>query len=326
MKAVMAAITANLAVTVAKLIGWLFSWSPSMLAETIHSVIDTINQFLLYVGIRHSRALPSKMYPLGKGFARYIWNLVSAIGIFFVGFGFTAYNGIVHLYEGSEVSPFQNSYVSLVILFISFCAEFYSLTIAFAAVKELKEDKSIWEFIRTGDDPTCVAVLLEDTIAVLGVMVAFVGILLSQKTHSAVPDIICSIIIGILLGIMAILLAVANGRILMGMSADPDLEADIREFLEEYPSVERVANLRTSVLAPGALRVVAEVEFHGGILIDRQLIERDAERIREGEEPALVLFETAERTVRIVGREINKLELALVQEFPNLKVIDLEVN
>src|SRR5690606_16997033 len=112
---------------------------------------------------------------------------------------------------------------------------------------------------------------------------AFIGLYLARVYQSPLPDAIASIVIGCLLGIMAIILAIANGRILIGVSAGIDEEAEIREFLESYPTVERVTSLKTAVMAPGVLRLAVEVEFHGGILINRQQIERDAERIREGE-------------------------------------------
>ncbi|RYZ69293.1 MAG: heavy metal transporter, partial [Proteobacteria bacterium] len=92
-RAVLAAVLGNFFVTGIKFVGWMLSFSPSMLAEAIHSMADTLNQVLLFVGIRHGEGKPTSMYPFGKGRARYIWNLVSAMGIFFVGFGFTTYHG-----------------------------------------------------------------------------------------------------------------------------------------------------------------------------------------------------------------------------------------
>ncbi len=322
---VLAAIIGNATVSAAKFIGWAISFSPSMLAEAIHSLADTINQILLLIGIRHGSGKPTPMYPFGKGRARYIWNLVSALGIFFVGFGFTTYHGIMSLIEPKH-DPIDQTWIPLVILAISFVIESYTLWVAIGAVNKAKGEKSLWEYIRTGDDPTAVAVLLEDSIALLGVSTALIGLYLSRLTNSPLPDAIASIVIGCLLGVMAIMLAVSNGRILMGVSAGADEEAEIREFLESYPTVERVTSLKTAVMAPGVLRLAVEVEFHGGILINRQQIERDAERIREGEDPTYILFETAERMVRTVGREINRLESDLIKRFPQIHMIDLEVN
>ena len=125
---------------------------------------------------------------------------------------------------------------------------------------------------------------------------------------------------------MAVVLALANGRILMGASMSEDRELEIREYLEALPAIERVTSLKTAVMSPGAVRLAAEIEFHGSTFIDRHMIERDAERIREGEDPTPVLFDTAERMVRVMGREINRLEAQIRQQFPEITYIDLEVN
>ncbi len=326
LRAVITAVIANLLVTTAKFTGWAISFSPSMLAEAVHSLADTLNQVLLFVGIRHGSGKPTPAYPFGKGRARYIWNLVSAMGIFFVGFGFTTYHGVLKLLESTNTDPVQDTWLPIVILVASFFVEGYSLIIAIGSVNAARGEKAFWEFIRVGDDPTGVAVFLEDAIAVIGVATALGGLFLSRHFASSVPDAIASIIIGCLLGIMALILAIANGRILMGVSAGADEESEIREFLEAYKTVERVVSLKTAVMAPGSMRLALEIEFHGGILINRQQIERDADRIRDGENPAHILFETAERMVRTVGREINRLEGDIIKRFPQIHMIDLEVN
>lgn len=325
LKAVLAAIIGNSMVTAAKFVGWAISFSPSMLAESIHSLADTLNQVLLFIGIRHGSGKPSPIYPWGKGQARYVWNLVSALGIFFIGFGVTTYHGISELLLGGT-APIPTSPIPVFILIFSILVETYTLYIAYVSVNNARGETPLWDYIRSGDDPTGVAVLLEDSIAVFGVTLALIGYIVSSATGSHLPDAIASIIIGCLLGAMAVILAVANGRILIGASAGTEREDEIREFVESYPSVERVVNLRTAVLAPARLRVSIEVEFHGGILINRQQIAQDAERIRDGEDPTYILVETAERMVRTVGREINRLEADLHKEFPEVAMIDLEVN
>lgn len=326
LRAVIAALIGNLIVTSAKFVGWAIGFSPSMLAEAVHSLADTLNQVLLFIGIRHGSGKPTPSYPFGKGRARYIWNLVSAMGIFFVGFGFTVYHGVEKLLEAAAHQPPHESWTPVIILLVSLLVEGYTFWIAIEAINEVRGEKEFMEFVRVGDDPTVVAVLLEDSIACVGVFVALLGLLLSHQMQSSLPDAICSIIIGCLLGVMAVVLAIANGRILMGVSAGVDEEEEIREYLEAYPTVERVVSLKTAVMAPGSMRLAIEIEFHGGILINRQQIERDADRIRDGEDPAYILFETAERMVRTVGREINKLESDLIKHFPQVHMIDLEVN
>lgn len=325
-RAVIAAIGGNGLVTVAKFLVWLGSPSPSMLAEAIHSLADTLNQLLLLIGIRHGAGRPTKQYPFGKGRARYIWNLVSAVGIFFVGFGFTTWHGIETLLAAQPSDPVATGFWTYPVLLFSFLIEGYTFFIAIRSVNEARGETRFSEFVRFGDDPTGVAVLLEDGIAVLGVLIAFVGIALSRYYNSPYPDAIASTIIGCLLGFMAVVLSLANGRILMGASMSADREQEIREYLESLPAIERVSSLKTAVMSPGAVRLAAEIEFHGSTFIDRHVIERDAERIRDGEDPTPVLFDTAERMVRVMGREINRLEAQIRQQFPEITYIDLEVN
>jgi zinc transporter 9 len=248
------------------------------------------------------------------------------MGIFFVGFGFTVYHGIAQFMSAQPWDPVTESWIPIAILGMSFIIESYTFWVALGAVNHARGEMDLLEFIRRGDDPTAVAVLLEDAIAVIGVVIAFLGLYLSKTLDSPYPDAIASIVIGVLLGVMAVVLAIANGRILMGVAAGADVEAEIREFIESYPSVEKVTSMKTAVMAPGALRLALEIEFHGGILINKQQVERDAERIRDGEDPAYILVETAERMVRVVGREINKLESDIFAEFPQVQSIDLEVN
>ncbi len=323
---VIAAIGGNLLVTLAKFAGWIFSASPSMLAEAIHSAADTANQGLLYVGIKHGQGGPSRKFPWGQASSRYLWNLISAVGIFFVGFGVTTYHGVRSLMNPNHVDPSESLVIPVSILIVSFLVEGYVLTIAYGRMRKVQGKDSLFEFLFYGDNPTTAAVFLEDTIAVLGVGVALIGILLSRSFGSEIPDSIASIIIAVLLGISAIALAFINGRLLIGMAASEAKEDDIRDFLETYPSVEKVMNLKTQILGPNRIKLTADIELHGGILLHRKQVESDAERIRSGEEPLPILVSTIERTVRIVGNEINNLEMELQRKFPEIVSISLEVN
>lgn len=326
-KIVLSAIGGNAIITVAKFMGWLTSASPSMLAESIHSLADTCNQSLIYVGLRHSQTGPSREFPWGRGNARYLWNLISAVGIFFVGFGVTTYHGVLSLVHVSEYKFQEVAWNPHGILIFAFVVEGVVFFMALKSVNEERENQSLLDFIRKGDNPTTVAVLLEDGLAVLGVLLALIGICLSNYLQSGFPDAIAAIVIGCLLGVMAVILAFANGRLLIGVSAEPAEEKKIKKFLSEQESVEKITAIKTEVLGPDQLRLTAELEFHGGILINREQIIKDAEKIRSGEEePLPVLVDTAERMVRVVGKEINELERKLKQEFPQLIIIELEVN
>lgn len=322
---VLSAICGNLLLTIAKFSGWLISRSPSMLAEAIHSFADTANQILLYVGIQHSRSGPSREFPWGQGSSRYLWNLISAVGIFFVGFGVTTYHGISSLFKPHEAFRSELYWLSITILALSFFVEGYVLTIAYKKMKKKQGRRSLRNIVLSGDDPTITAVLLEDSIAVLGVVTALTGLWLSHIYQSHLPDAVASIIIGIFLGIMAVLLAFVNGRLLIGMAVSEEKEKDIRQFIGIYPSVEKVISLKTQILGPNMVKLTAEIEFHGGIMFDRKQVEADAELIRQGEEPLPILVDTIERTVRVVGNEINKLERAIRERFPEISSISLEV-
>lgn len=326
-KVVLAAVSGNSIITVAKFIAWFFSASPSMLAEAIHSFADTFNQLLLYVGIRHSSTPESREFPYGYGQASYVWNLISAMGVFFIGCGVTIYHGIHSFNYAHEVTEFELNPLVLGVLVFALLVEGYVLLIAWKEVRKVKKDLSLGEYMDRSDDPTTLAVLLEDGVAVLGVVIAMAGILLSYYLKSGYPDAIASILIGVLLGIMALLLAFSNGRLLIGRAVDESIEDDIRELLESLPSIERVESLKTRVIGPGSVRLSLELELHGSALIDRDLLQKEAEEIRsQKEQPLKVLVESSRRMVRVVGNEINQIERKIMKHFPVVKVIDLEVN
>ncbi|MDB2426014.1 cation diffusion facilitator family transporter [bacterium] len=323
---VVTAILGNSIIGLAKFFGWFVTGSPSMLAEAIHSVADTSNQFLLFVGIKHGEKKATRDFPWGRSQARYIWNLISAVGIFFVGFGVTAYHGVSSLLADNP-SPQNLNLVVVSVLVFAFLIEGYVFLMAFKEVNEKRGDKTFMEYFKTNDDPTAIAVLLEDGIAVLGVFIAFVGIGLSQILNTHWPDAVGAILIAILLGIMAIVLAFANTRLLLGSSAPEEDELEIKDFIESLSEVEKVIALKTHVVGPGKIKLSVEIEFHGGEFLDREQISRDAEKIKSGkEEPVQILVETAERMVRVIGNRINSLEAKLYEQFPSLIAIDLEVN
>ena len=285
-KIVLMAVAGNGFLAIGKFFVWTVTLSPSMLAEAIHSVADTSNQVLLYVGVRHGQYGATREFPWGHMNARYLWNLISAVGIFFIGFGVTVYHGATSLIHHADYKS-DVSVWTIGILLLSLIVEGVVLFYAVRAVNRERRGQSFMEYIRKGDNPTNVAVLLEDGIAILGVIFAFIGIWLSHHYQSGIPDAIASIIIGILLGLLALVLARANGRLLIGVAAPLAKEERIREFLEGYPSVERIIQLRTEVLGPDRLRLAAEIEFHGEVMIDRVQMIKEAEKIRSGEEDPL---------------------------------------
>lgn len=326
LKAVLIAVAANGFITLAKTVGWFFTRSPSLMAEAIHSFADTSNQVLLLIGIKSGEKEPSRKHPWGHGQARYFWNLISATGVFFIGFGVTTYHGVHALIVGpGEHAHGGGLSIGIGILILSFVLEGYSWWVAFREVKRQAGNKTLMEHLRTSQDPTTIGIFFEDSIAVCGVLVALVGIWLSHTTGSHVPDALASIVIGSLLGVMAVYLAGINGRLLINVALPAPEEAAILEFVLGLPDVEEIRNLKTTVLGPGQVALHLEVEFHGGLLICRDALTEDAKEIASGEPPLQVLVDAADRAVRQVGRRTQQIESLIKQRFPTIVVISLEV-
>jgi zinc transporter 9 len=306
-KVVVSAIAGNSFITVIKFIGWFVSQSPSLLAEAIHSLADTLNQILLFIGLKTSEKEPTRDMPTGSGGSRYLWNLISAVGIFFLGFGVTAFHGMHGLISG-HYDPRPISWIGIGVLIVSLIIEMYVLIQAYKEVKIQKGNRGFVDFFKESDDPTIVAVLLEDGVAVLGVLMALVGIILGHVFGNALFDIIASLIIALLLGFLAIALGVINSKLLIGKS------------------VTRIETLSTKIIGAGKVRLSVEVELNGDALIDHNALNNDIKGIETGEEIAKVLHNSNKRMVRITGNTINEIELKIVEKFPEVSIIDFEVN
>jgi zinc transporter 9 len=324
-KVVVQAIAGNSFITVIKFIGWFFSMSPSLLAEAIHSFADTLNQILLLVGLKQSNTQATREHPTGTGGARYLWNLISAVGIFFIGFGVTFYHGIHSLMAGHyEVGPV--SYLGIGVLIVSLIVEAYVLKQAHVEVKKQKGNKSYLTFFKESDDPTLVAILLEDGVAVLGVLFALMGIGLGQIFQSALFDIFASIGIALLLGFMAVALAFINSKLLIGKSLTIHKESVIKTYIEELDEIKHIENLSTKITGAGQVRLSLEIELNAQSIIDPNVLEDDVTKIESGESAHKVILKSNERILRSAGMAINNLELKIQKEFPEINIIDFELN
>jgi zinc transporter 9 len=324
-KVVVSAIAGNSFITVIKFIGWVFSQSPSLLAEAIHSLADTSNQILLLIGLKKSGESSTREHPTGTGGARYLWNLISAVGIFFIGFGVTFYHGIHSLMSGHyEVGPI--SYIGVGVLTISLIVEAYVLKQAYVEVKLQKGKQTFLNFFKESDDPTLVAVLLEDGVAVLGVLFALSGIFLGQIFQSALFDIFASIGIALLLGFMAIALAFINSKLLIGKSLSVHKEDEVKSFIEGLSEVKYIERLSTKITGAGQVRLSIEIELNPQEVMDFISLEDDAKKIISGEPAQKILLKSNQRMLRLAGRVINNLELKIQGEFPEITLIDFELN
>jgi zinc transporter 9 len=324
-KVVVSAIAGNSFITVIKFIGWFVSQSPSLLAEAVHSLADTLNQILLLVGLKTSKKGPTRENPTGSGGSRYLWNLISAVGIFFLGFGVTAFHGMHGLISG-HYEPNPISWIGIGVLVVSLIIEMFVLIQAYNEVKLQKGNTSYLDFFVESDDPTLVAVLLEDGVAVLGVILALLGIVLGHVFGNALFDILASLVIALLLGFMAVALGILNSKLLVGKSVTIHKEETIKSFVESRKEVTSVEAISTRIIGAGKIRLSLEVELSGSALINQEVIKEDVKKVEQGESLTKIIHKSNERMVRITGNTINEIELAIVEAFPEVVIIDFEVN
>ncbi|MBW2277659.1 MAG: cation diffusion facilitator family transporter, partial [Deltaproteobacteria bacterium] len=247
----------NTLVTISKFVAFSLSGSSSMMAESIHSLADTTNQVLLLIGIKRSVRPPTKLFKFGFGQERYFWNLVSACGIFFIGCGVTVYHGVTNLF--GEHQP-EIGLLTILVLPLALVIEGSVLIIALRSTWRQKGDLSLFEFMRTTPDPTLIAVVLEDLAALLGLLIAGAGILLTHLTGNAIFDSIGSVLVGVLLGLIALFLANQNRKLLIDQSS-PRSEAASRAALDGHSAVARIVDLRTVIFAPEQVLLVADLTF-----------------------------------------------------------------
>lgn len=322
-QAIIKALVGNSFVTFFKLVAWIITSSPSMLAEALHSAADVINQSLLFLGIKTSSG-SSKEHPWGMGPLQYLFNLLSAVGIFTLGCLVTIWHAIHDYYHPSPESKFW--WVSLIILAIAFIVEGYTCYVAFKEVYKRKGRRKLLSYLRETDDPALIAILLEDSAAMLGIMLAFCGVLISKLTDSHLPDVICAVTIGIMMGAIAWFLGILNAKLLIGKSIPPEKEEEYKDFITGLKSVEKVTELKTEVLGPNRVYLSFKAELHTTFMINIEHLHDAAEEIKEGGQPIKILLEASDRAVRSTAREIAHIEKLIKKEFPEVDIIDLELD
>ncbi len=242
----------------AKLIGFLFTGSSSMLAECIHSLADTGNQGLLLLGGRRSRKAPDPLHPFGYGRERYFWAFVVALVLFAGGAVFAIYEGITKIRHPHELESPQ---WAIGILLLAICLEGYSFRTALHEAGQVRGKHGWVSFIRTARTPELPVVILEDFGALIGLVLALAGVGLTIITDEPVFDGLGTLSIGILLALIAAVLAVEMKSLLVGEGALPEHEAAIRTALAADDTVRGVIHMRTQHLGPEQVLVGAKVEF-----------------------------------------------------------------
>ncbi len=253
------AMAANIVIAVLKYIVAFITHSSAMLSEAIHSTADTGNEILLLLGLRQSRKPPDNTHPAGHGRELYFWALIVAIMIFSVGSGMSIYEGITSLNQKNEI---QNVGWTYFVLSFSFVAEGISWSISFRKLaKQRKPQESFWRTLRASKDPSTFVVFGEDSAALAGLLVAFLGIFLGQLLHSHYPDVIASMLIGLILAIVAIYLVGESKSLLIGETADADVVTNIQKIVASDPSVEKVQQPLTVQLSPQEFFLALDVQF-----------------------------------------------------------------
>jgi cation diffusion facilitator family transporter len=258
---------ANILVGLAKLAAGIISGSSAMLAEAAHSAADTLNQVFLLTSLRQAERPADADHPFGHGQERYFWSLLAAFGIFIAGAGFSVFEGLLALTRSQHENPLA-AYVTLAVAFV---AEGISFARAFWQVRgeARRRQEEVLDHVESSPDITVKVALFEDSAAVVGLVLAALGVGLGQLTGSSVWDGAASIAIGVLLVVVAIKLGMDSRELLIGRAADPDMQQLIREEIESRPGVDALLELRTMHMGPDSLIVAARVALNDELGADQ---------------------------------------------------------
>ena len=265
-KAIIAALIGNCLIAATKFIAAALTGSSAMLSEGIHSVVDTGNQVLLLYGIRRSQLPADARFPFGRGKEVYFWSFVVAIMIFAVGAGVSVYEGIRHILAPQHI---ENPTVNYVVLGLALLFEGGSWLFALREFSRAKGKWNYFQAVARGKDPSLFVVVFEDSAAMLGLAVAFVGILLGQLTGSPYYDGAASIVIGLILGGTAAWLAFETKGLLIGESANPEVVDGLCEIIARYPEIDHLNEVLTMHMGPDFILVNVSVDFADDLTADR---------------------------------------------------------
>jgi cation diffusion facilitator family transporter len=257
--AVIAALAGNLLIAVTKFVAAIWTGSSAMLSEGFHSLVDTSNQALLLYGQKRAERPPDRQHPLGHGRELYFWSFVVAVLIFALGAGLALYEGVQHV-----VSPTASTspMVNYIVLGLSFLFEGASWMIAFRNFSRTQGKASFWDAIRRSKDPPAFIVLVEDSAALIGILIAAAGIGAAEYFEMPVLDGVASIGIGALLAGAAIFIARESKSLLIGETASPEINAAIRRIADSDPAVEKVRDLSTVHLGPEEIVAILGLDFN----------------------------------------------------------------
>lgn len=276
---VLAAMAANLVIMVAKFVAAAFSGSAAMFAEGVHSAVDTANQGIILFGVKRSRKPADEDHPFGYGKEVYFWALIYAVLLFGIGGGVSVYEGVTRLLSGrGEVAE---SYLwSYVVLGVALVSEGTSWVIAVRAVKQEERGNGFLQKLFRSKDPSRFIVVGEDSAALFGVLIAAVGLGLTQWTGSPYPDAIASILIGLILGAAAIYLVAQSRRLLVGESTDPEVIEAIEAVTAKRDDIIEAGRPFTMHFGPERILVALDITFQRDLTADQ--VARAVDEIEAG--------------------------------------------
>jgi solute carrier family 30 (zinc transporter), member 9 len=317
-----------------------------MLAEAIHSFADILNQLLLRAGVQLSRKPATRQHPYGFHKEKYIFSLMSAVGIFCIGAGASVLHGVQSIFDPPQLT---NMAVSFKVIIASGLLEFYSLRVAYHAIRvgAAKEGQPFWSYIMRGRDPTTAAVFAEDAGAVAGLGIAGMSTYLTHLTGNALYDSVGSISVGLLMGGIAITLIRNNKRFLIGQSMPPEMHEKVVSHLKADPMVVCVVDPKSEEMGDGVYRFKAEIQWSGDCVVKKYLAgmgrqtayeeieklaqlasnsmsveqKRQAQAAMDGK-----MFEFGRGVITTIGGEIDRLEIELKGLVPGLVYCDLETD
>jgi cation diffusion facilitator family transporter len=253
-----AALFANLGIAIAKFVAASITGSSAMLTEGVHSLVDSGNQVLLLHGQNRAKRPPDAAYPFGYGRELYFWAFIVALLIFALGSGVSVYEGWHHI---QEPEPLHDPTINYIVLGIALLLEGWSWAVAVKEFNARRGKLSVWQAVKRSKDPATFIVLFEDSAALIGLVVAAVGVWASHHFNDPRLDGVASVIIGLILGLVAVLLAREAKGLLIGEAADPELIADVWQRVAATPGVVEVNHVRTSQSAPHVVFAAISADF-----------------------------------------------------------------
>lgn len=328
-KPILVAILANSIIAISKAVGYLFSGSSALLSETIHSIADVMNQSLLLLGIKRGEKEYSEMYNYGHSQERFFWNLVSAMGIFVLGCGVTVYHGVHDLLTHEEFKKGgTEQIIILAILVISVFVESYSFKVAINEIstQAKSRNKKFFTYLNESMDPSVSAVFWEDLAAIIGLLLALVGIICTEIFQNDTFDAVASILIGLLMGWIAFHLALENKRFLLDKSI-PSYEMNLlNEVLKQNKLIKEVKDVRTIVLGPDRLKFKAEISLDTET-ISKKIRAKYSKKLKtnskNSEKFEQDLIEFSNELTQEKIKELDKIKSDLKKALPNLQHVNL---